>query len=420
MYISSIQIDQLRCYETANLTLEHAGSDSVHDDIANVTLLLGNNGAGKTTVLKSIALAVLGPVIQDSGYKPECLIRRTDKRNAKSRRKAEILASIVFHGQDQGVSRDFTRETAAADASARVVARGSYERVTADFQSTQGPAQASERTLDVDRLFDDESPAYFIVGYGATRRVASPKSSDLMEDRRRGLRYQRVAGLFEDYVTLWPMKLWLPELKQKSAKRHKEVVALISDLLPDDITFAGEFEELQPVFTHRGIDLPFTALSDGYRGFIGLIADLLYHLHDVCPKGRKLIDMTGIVLIDDVDLHLHPAWQRLVIGKLCSTLSKLQFIVTSHSPLVAGTLFAKNIRVVESPTKGPSSINQIDERIHGLNSDQVLTSSYFGLRSTRSPEQVRKLGEMADAVARRGDPAASIAFLRELTGKESE
>jgi hypothetical protein len=86
---------------------------------------------------------------------------------------------------------------------------------------------------------------------------------------------------------------------------------------------------------------------------------------------------------------------------------------------VASTLYAENIRIIESPPKGPSTIGQIDERIHGLNADQVLTSPYFAMSSTRSPDQVRKLAGMADAVSR-GKPDASIAFLKELAGKEPE
>jgi len=61
---------------------------------------------------------------------------------------------------------------------------------------------------------------------------------------------------------------------------------------------------------HRGVDLPFGALSDGYRAYIGLIGDMLFHLCEVCPPKERLTDLTGVVLIDECDFHLHPFLQR--------------------------------------------------------------------------------------------------------------
>jgi predicted ATP-binding protein involved in virulence len=72
--------------------------------------------------------------------------------------------------------------------------------------------------------------------------------------------------------------------------------------------------------------------------------------------------MTGVVLVDDIDLHLHPSWQRTVVSKLASTLPRLQFIVTSHSPLVAGNLYAENIRVVSNEPDGRRSSSSTKSR----------------------------------------------------------
>jgi predicted ATP-binding protein involved in virulence len=412
MFVSSMSIENLRCFERAEVTLEHpdAASTSSTKRIDNVTLLLGNNGAGKTTILKAVALAVLAPVIQDAGYKPHYLIRRTREPDPKRISKAGV--SLMLHGQDKDESETFSRATTGEHAEARIKTRGDYENITA-LRSTK----LDEHKLLLAQLFEDDSPAYFLVGYGATRRVASPNSSEVFNDKSRGLRYQRVASLFEDYVALLPMKIWLPGL---DSQRREAAIGLLNKLLPNDIRFDGDFDDLQPVFTHRGVNLPFTALSDGYRGYIGMVADMLFHLNHVCPQDRKLIDLTGVVLIDDVDLHLHPSWQRTVVPKLAATLPRLQFIVTSHSPLVAATLYAWNIRIIDSPPDGPSHVSKVDERIHGLNADQVLTSSYFGMPSSRAEDQVKKLANMADDVARRGSPEASIAFLKELSGKTPE
>ena len=130
----------------------------------------------------------------------------------------------------------------------------------------------------------------------------------------------------------------------------------------------------------------------------------------VCPKKSKLTSLSGVVMIDDIDVHLHPKWQREVVPKLAKTFPKLQFIITSHSPLVAGTLHAANIRVVED-----NQIHEYKERIHGLNADQILTSSYFGLGSSRSPDAEKQLALTAKRVADTHDPAIAIEYLKELT-----
>ena len=415
MYVSSIKIENLRCYEQAEVSFEHpdVATKSEAKRVDNVTLLLGNNGAGKTTILKGVALAVLAPVIQDAGFKPHCLVRRTS--DSEPIREATVNSSLVFDAQDFEYSSEYVEPSPPSQGRANIVSRGDYESVT-KTSYTSTALESDERNIH-DRLHEDDSPAFFLVAYGATRRVASPNSSEIFSDKSRGLRYRRVASLFEDYVALMPLKVWFSDLR---SERREGVVDLVNELTPDDIQFNGEFDDLQPVFTHRGIDLPFTALSDGYRGYVGMIADLLHHLNHACPDDRKLTEMSGVVLIDDVDLHLHPTWQRTVIPKLAATLPRLQFIVTSHSPLVAATLYAQNIRIVDSPVDGPSQVSQMQERIHGLNADQVLTSSYFGLPSSRSEDQQRTLANMADEVARSGSAEASIAFLKELSGKNPE
>lgn len=174
----------------------------------------------------------------------------------------------------------------------------------------------------------------------------------------------------------------------------------------------------EPLFTQRRVNLPLGALSDGYRAYIGLVGDLIYHLHRSCPPRSELTSLPGLVLVDDIDLHLHPSWQRHVVPRLASTFPRLQFVLTSHSPLVTGTLQSENIFLMEADGDGPSQVRQITEPVHGLNADQVLTSSYFDLETTRAPEARKNLLRLARE-AENGDPAEAIKFLRELSKKRS-
>ena len=266
-----------------------------------------------------------------------------------------------------------------------------------------------------DELFDENTPAFFLAGYGATRRVENTEKFDSnARNRSRGLRYQRVAGLFEDYVSLVPVDVWRIELEEQ--QRLAEGIELLNAVLPTDVRL--HFEDAQKksvLFSVRGTLLPFGALSDGYRAFIGWVGDLLYQMCRVTPAEHKLMDLRGVVMVDELDLLLHPAWQRTVVEALATTFPNLQFFFTSHSPIITGTLEAANIFVTETdPETGASIVVPGQERVHGLSADQILTSSYFDLPTPRAPDAVNQMNDLArDAWA--GDENASLEFLRRMT-----
>ena len=263
-------------------------------------------------------------------------------------------------------------------------------------------------------MYDDKSPAFLLIGYGANRRVESSQTFDSsIRTKNRLLRYQRVASLFEEQMTLVPLSSWLPKYKDKNPGRHKQVINLINRLLPEGTRVQDVNDENEYLFTHKRVTVPFSALSDGYRAYIGWIADLLYHICMGCPTGRKLIDNHGVVLVDEIDLHIHPEWQRTMVSRVAKTLPKLQFVFTTHSPIIAGTLEAENLFVTESSSGGIARVSKLEEDIHGLNADQILLSSYFSLRTTRAPGVAKKLNDLAKK-AQEGDQDASVEFLKQL------
>jgi hypothetical protein len=424
MYVEKLTMKDFRCFEQAEVTFVYPGQKGLPAEaLDNVTLLMGINGAGKTSVIRGMALSGLSPIISMSGYFPYHLVRTAADPDLSP---AEAVTECTLRGER---TSQLTKqlERFRASITIRTVSEINYfwkfswmgsesglgQLIQSPFHPPAHPRQVElpeETSLPV--LFSEAATDHFILGYGATRRTEYLENLDAQRSRRRHPHFQRVAGLFEDYITLYPLAAWYPTLESKP--RQKEVRELLNGLLPDGTEFTGEFKDADALFTHNGVKLPFGALSDGFRSYIGLVADMLYHLNYVCPKKSKLTDLSGVVMIDDIDVHLHPKWQREVVPSLAKTFPKLQFIITSHSPLVAGTLHAANIRVVED-----NQIHEYTERIHGLSADQILLSSYFGLDSTRAPAAERKLSTMAKRVADTHDPAPAIAFLEELAGKSN-
>ena len=194
--------------------------------------------------------------------------------------------------------------------------------------------------------------------------------------------------------TEWFKTITLSALKgNKSAKWKIEVInQAITNCLEgcDEILFDVE-NGLMVKRTKDGIKakLPVSYLSDGQRNIIGMVADIAYRCVLLNPylelKATK--QSAGIVLIDELDLHLHPKWQRELIDYLTNLFPNTQFIVTTHSPLIVQAAAARDANIVVCRREGDHVvIDQSLEAVRGWRADQILTSDLFDLPSTRDTE----------------------------------
>ena len=144
--------------------------------------------------------------------------------------------------------------------------------------------------------------------------------------------------LFEDRYDLRSPVEWLQYLdhNEKSNKENilsvQEAKSLLNELLNKDITIDITPDDV--IFTERGSEVSFTQLSAGYKGVITIICDLIARLYEKQPYVKEIQDFQGVVLIDEVELHLHPKWKYSFMKKLRDTFPLIQFIVTTHSPTV--------------------------------------------------------------------------------------
>ena len=398
MYLESLKIDRFRAFRHTEARFRYPDSeDSIPLKYPNVNLLLGNNGMGKSATLKAAAIALMSPIIGSTGYRPYSLVRQ---EMGVASADAEIEARVVLSAQDSvgGLQSEPYLQ--------RLGARVSRLHTTETCEPSGKPTDPVWEDM-----YEDSSPAFFFVGYGVSRTVESPEKMDTSLRRRsRHLRYERVAGLFEEQTTLTPLVSWLPGLQSLNPVRYQEVATLLGRLLPEGTSFGGREGREDCLFHHRGLDVRFDALSDGFRAYIGWIGDLLYHMCLCCPHGEKLVDHRGVVMIDEVDLHLHPEWQLVVLPTISQALPKLQFLCTTHSPIVAGTVESANLHLVLPDGDTASVLSRPEVEIHGLTADQILQSSHFGLVSTRAPDFYEEIQEVSRAVSR-GEPGAASRFM---------
>jgi len=418
MYIENIELRDFCCFEQAKVMFQYKGKGdaSIEPRLPNVNLILGDNGTGKTAILRGLALAVLGTVLQSGGLRPYMLVRRIgpefDQPDPKQGMNGSVLAKIQLHQQDAHTSGPLERDW---DDKLTGSIRGQTV-INRQFTTEEIVSVARVNQVKWEPLKNDFSPAFFMVGYGASRHTGAAETYDPNAlERSRSRRYQRVAGIFEYNTTLIPIRLWWTTMRDKN--RTESAMKILNRLLPPGVSIAIEenINQSEILFTLHGVPLPFQALSDGYRTLIGLVADLLYHLAQVVPVKMELTDLYGVVLVDELDLSLHPIWQRTVVDRLAEAFPNLQFFITTHSPILTGTLQYNNITFTElDESSNTVRLRRSHERVFGLSADQVLGSSYFGLTTSRAPVAENRLRELAERSSE-GDAKAREDYMRLLT-----
>lgn len=139
-------------------------------------------------------------------------------------------------------------------------------------------------------------------------------------------------------------------------------------------------------FIEKGSERKFEELSEGYRSILIFVSDLIYRINEMAA-GRPIIDLKGIVLVDEIDLHLHPRWQRVLPKRLRTLFPNIQFIFTTHSPTIiqGASEDAVIYRVYRNTEDGKTRVSDLYHRknLDHLMINTVLTSPLFGLTDSR-------------------------------------
>jgi predicted ATP-binding protein involved in virulence len=182
-----------------------------------------------------------------------------------------------------------------------------------------------------------------------------------------------------------------------------------------DIAFDPEREELV-LFFKEGPELPFGMLSDGQRGIAALVGDLAMRASRLNPQfGESVLEETpGVVLIDEVDLYLHPKWQRTILGNLSYVFPKIQFVCTTHSPQVVGGIGPECIINLDTGAKSAG-------QSLGLDSNSVLRQIMGATeRDTETLKLLERVYSKLEEDDLEGATAALDVVRARLRGPDSE
>jgi predicted ATP-binding protein involved in virulence len=148
----------------------------------------------------------------------------------------------------------------------------------------------------------------------------------------------------------------------------------------------------------NGNVLPLRLLSDGYRNMIGMVADLAFRMAVLNPflEERAALETPGVVLIDEIDLHLHPKWQRHIVDDLKRAFPKVQFIATTHSPFIIQSLAPGELRVLDE-IEGSSDERIVvpDQDLYVNKSVEDVTENVMGVDLPSRSERLQRMYEIA-------------------------
>ena len=342
------------------------------------TLLVGDNGAGKTAVLDALRIGagayLLGiPYSQAPSIKRE-YVRRETRRNGEFSTFEPVTPSAVgcegrVHVSDICWSRELT-----------------------SFNGRTNRIGTRELVLCVARHYRENKPGTnfpLIVSYGTGRLWIEPRTkkqvrSAIREPFGKLSRFEAYRGCLgpavsSEWLRRWIKKMALIAVQEKQSLGsldavYSAVVGCVEGV--ERVLYDFAFDDIALDFKD-GERLSFGFLSDGQRSMAALAADIALRCVQLNPHlaGEAPNETDGVVLIDELDLHLHPNWQRAVVRNLTTLFPKLQFVATTHSPFIVQSLDGHGLinlsdRGVLEERREPYSIEDVAEETMGVDTPQ--------------------------------------------------
>lgn len=350
MFIKKLTLKNFRCFENLEIDFEEKNGNRAR------TLILGENGTGKSNILKSIALVTAG-----SSALGELLGNVNDWIRYKTKECRIDLELTTKKKETRHIWLEMHRD----DTLIKVINR------------------SHESLSEIDDALDHADRNYFVVGYGASR--ISGSGSRIRSKSQESQRSQCVASLLDKSAELNSLEEWAIDLdyRNEGSGGLDIIRKVFNDFLPNT-KFIGIDRKTRRLMleTADGI-IPFEALSDGYQNVAAWIGDMLYRINDIFYDRKDPLKTRGVLLIDEIALHLHPMWQRRILAFIQKTLPNMQLIATTHSPFIAqqagkGELFTLE-RIEKTLQIDCFSGNPQELLLH-----QLIMSDVFGMQTDES------------------------------------
>lgn len=395
MHIEYIKLKNFRCFENFSLTLHE-----------RLNVFFGENGSGKSSIFEAINI-LLGSIIDKLGSNTavKTNISYEDVHNEFIDSHIEISLSDKrsitwgLRAEKTITSGNFSTNTQFECAELESYVKNIIKMILSDKDSQKLPIFLSYKsTRHTEFFYPKEEESY----------ILSPKTC-----------YDDAISMNFDYNKFFRWfkareDLELQKSKEDTSYFDKELQAVKNAIKAfcNFSNFSFDRETWQFIIKKNNKRVLYKQLSDGERGYILLIGDIARRLAIANPALSNPLEGEGVILIDEIELHLHPKWQRMIIPGLLKTFPQCQFLIASHSPQVLGEVLKESVWIIE---EGEEPYHP--SRSYGMESSELLRE-LMGAESRNS--EVTQALESIDRLidAEKFDAARNaIKELAEKTGK---
>lgn len=354
MYLEKLKLHNFRCYEKLEIDFNR-----------QLTVLVGKNGSGKTTVLEAIAIALGTWFVGFNIVNAKGINKRTDP-----------LRKAYQIGATDDVQTQFPVEIEAwgkIEESKDQILHWKRELYTpTGTMTTKDAKEIVEYAAEYQKAISEGRTDIYLpmVAYYGTGRLWDyhrQKRTDVFKVSSRTNGYidcldgTANVKLMMDWFQIMTINKYQRQEENLESNPELDTVYLamekcltnLSGYSDVKIRYNMGTQELDVYYSEQDkqrMRIPLNQLGDGYKGMISLVADIAYRMATLNPQlGTEVLSKgDGVVLIDEVDLHLHPAWQQKVIDNLMNIFPKVQFIVSTHAPAIISSVKTDKLRILSN------------------------------------------------------------------------
>lgn len=446
MKLKKLEITNFRCFESLSIDLDE-----------QLTVLVAKNGQGKSSVLDAIRIGLWSFVsgfdlARNPGNEANNNISIDDVRTTRIKHDATIRhdqaarynemvrqfpTQIALQGNFViNIALPFTDETIEGRASPfpnnaeeiglvwtrfrESEAKGAKTRLDSSALHVHHIAIALQENIRNPESVDTDLP---IIGYYGTGRLWSRERLKEKKIKRDASFYMRLFGYrdcldpsssykdFADWFT-WIFECYWEDKINQSEKGSSfetnlvwsntiQIVQQVTDSVLQEtdwhtLEYSVSRGEKSLVLKHdKHGTLKAELLSDGIRGVLAMVGDIAYRCIKLNPHlGLNAAkESSGVVMIDEVEMHLHPAWQQTILGNLCKAFPRIQFIVTTHSPQVISTVPSHQIRILAE-----NRVISADPGTQGAEASRILNEVFGVELRAQNLEIVQKLNRYLELI----------------------
>ena len=337
MYLENVNIKNYKAIEEIDIDLK-----------PGINLLIGDNGAGKTSVLEGIAVALSGLFVNVAGVSTKNFVK-------------EDVRMIIDPLGDASTSVTYC-EPISAGCSLKGCAGKDYRwhRIKEDLSATRTKIDDTAVCMWMKKLTNQADSILPLVSFQSAARAWKVKRGDFgkelqkkLDDRRCGYIGCLDSSMDVKSIQQWCMKQEIIVVNKGKAREYETFKNIVSMFMkeineldePPKVYYSPQFGEL--AYKDGKEDMAISKLSAGYQSLLWMIMDLAYRACLLNPELSDRSQIKGIVLIDEIDMHLHPKWQWNIIKALSTTFENVQFVIATHSPIVISSAKETNLILLD-------------------------------------------------------------------------